>query len=122
MENIEKLLNERPNFSTLVDEIHSKTPDQVIVQNYSFTGQNDISLSGIAYPNYTPIAEFQDNLLKEMKDPSVDKDKVIFTDVSIGSANYNKENGTVSFTFRITYNSDALKDEVTKKAKRQQPR
>ncbi len=109
LENVKNVLKKRPEYSNLIQELQKRTPDKVSVNSYSFS-DNTISISAVAKDNYTPIAEFQDNLLKE-KNEGVDPEMTIFTDVKIGSANYNKQDGSVSFKFTVSYNSNALTED-----------
>ena len=103
LEKADKVMNERNRNSTLMEEINKRIPEGVELSNYSYAGGNVVNLTGRAFANYTPIAEFKDNLLSDSSDKGA-----LFKDAKIVSASYTNDQSSIAFSIDIYLHEGAL--------------
>lgn len=102
LEQAKKVIEKSYEYSGLLVQMKKATPRNVTVSNYSVNLPDSISLTAVSFPNYTPIAEFQNNLLQ----------KELFTSVKISSANLSGDLSSVNFGLTIVSNFDILREKI----------
>ncbi len=103
LQNVKKILDTRPHYSRAYTEVLARIPENVTIVGWNVTEEGLFTISGRATPNYTPIADFRDNLLKT--DPG---NPQFFRDVKLISSTYDKSNGYIEFVLQLQFNSETL--------------
>jgi Tfp pilus assembly protein PilN len=106
LSSIEKILNERPYYGKVVEQLYREIPDGVGIKNLSISEKGAVTLTGTSYPNYIPIAVFQDNLKNS--------DPAYFLDIRLRSASLDKTTGNITFTLEFLINLPATYEPIRK--------
>lgn len=104
LQNAQTIIDERANYSYLLDEIVARKPDSIEIADFSATSSR-MDFNGTTTFGYPVIAEFQDSLL-EIKTEG----RNLFKDVKLVSSNFDKSSGLIQFSLEIT-----LSDEIARK-------
>ncbi len=102
LEKSNDILENRIYFSKLFEEFTNQIPKSITVRSWQINESGSINLSASSFPNYSPIALFQKNLISS--------ETGIFKDMRLQSASLNNKEGNVSFSVRIEVNLEALKE------------
>lgn len=97
---IKSLLEVRPYYANLINEINIQTPSDIRIDKIGSAGQTDITINGVSSKNYSPISTFQRNLQSS--------DSGYFIDVKLDSAKLNKDDGSVEFSFKLVLDKGKL--------------
>ena len=97
---IKGLLEIRPYYANLINEINSQTPSNIQIDKIGFSGQADVTIDGVSNQNYAPISVFQRNLQGS--------DTGYFIDVKLDSAKLNKDDGSVEFSLKLVLDNEKL--------------
>ncbi len=93
LSSVKTILSERPYYGKIVEELYNQVPEGVGIKDIQVDDEGSVILTGIAVPNYIPIATFQDNLKAS--------DSQYFTKIRLRSAALEKTTGSVSFTLEF---------------------
>ena len=104
LSSIEKVLNERPYYGKVVEQLYNEVPQGITIKNLNISEKGEVTLTGSSYPNYIPIAVFQDNL--KNSDPRY------FLDIRLRSASLDKSSGNISFTIEFLINLPATYEPI----------
>lgn len=90
---INTILNQRVYFKKVLDQVYAEIPDGVSIVSMQVNDEGSVTISGKSYPNYIPIAVFQDNL--------VNSESEYFSNIRLRSASLDKTSGEISFTINF---------------------
>jgi Tfp pilus assembly protein PilN len=107
LQNAKTIVNNRANYSYVLDELRARTPSTVIVSNYAVSG-GGISLDATTKFGYPTIADFQESLIAQVNE--IDR-KNLFSDVRLLNADFNKADGTVSFSLQFNLTDEIKKEQ-----------
>ncbi len=95
---IKGLLDKRSYYGKIISQVYEEIPRGVTINTIQVSDKGATSLSGESFPNYIPIATFQDNLKNS--------DSEYFTNIRLKSASLDRERGSASFTIDFSINLD----------------
>jgi Tfp pilus assembly protein PilN len=90
---IKAILDNRPYYGKVIEELYKQVPEGVTIHSLQVGDKGSVIISGLAYPNYIPIATLQDNLKTSETN--------YFTDIRLRSAALDKSTGQVTFTIEM---------------------
>lgn len=109
LENIKNTIDQNQKISSLLNEVKSRTPQNINILQWSYGSDGNLDLKAEGMFDYSPIEKFNENLTKKDSDG-----KTLFNDVQLVSANYNKSAGSVSFSFKMRVDKLMLTNGVSK--------
>lgn len=96
LESIKDILDKRPYYGKVIEQIYEELPRGILIKNMQFSEKGGVVLSGESFPNYIPIAAFQDNLKNS--------DSGYFSNIRLKNASLDKSNGNANFSIEFVVN------------------
>jgi Tfp pilus assembly protein PilN len=96
---LQEISGQRVLYSKLLQELKSRTPVEVTINDLNVSVDNKMTISGDG-DNYISIASFINKLLEN---------KTLFTSVILNSVNLNSSKNRADFFIAVTFNPEALR-------------
>ena len=103
---IKEMLGSRPYYSTLMEEFRARTPEGIVIKNYTMLKDNKISVTGQAV-TYVTITTFGNNLLTANFSGGNQKLSGVFKSIILNQVDLS-QSGTVDFSMTIDYDPEKL--------------
>lgn len=103
------ILNSRPYYSDLLQELYARKPDNILILDVGLRGNNIIELNGNS-DVYLIVAEFTKNITSTEFSGGDENLKNLFTNVSLNSVNL--ESSGAYFSLSITFNPSVLNKKI----------
>lgn len=101
---IKDILDERALYSNLITDLYNKKPENVTIENWQVSDTGQITLSATSFPNYIPIADFQERLRNSENN--------YYSDIRLRSASLDRRTSSVRFSLQIQLNKSELYESI----------